>query len=192
MQLSQLDKESLTLVMLLVRSLVSKAACRLLAMMPPTPPRTLRAIATSMEGMLAPHEQVWRPRSGWSVWMQDAVCVEKGTEAVGGSQSTTTPSRSLLCHGSSRWRENKRKWCPSRSGPAAAAEKGFLERAALDKRRSKGRILRTSHFRGQRKRPCLGGEEADARLDRGRGVRQGSLYAVSAVESTGRLVIIAW
>lgn len=56
MQLSQLEKDSFTLEMLdsaLVTILLSSnAACKLLAMIPPTPPLTLLAIATSMEGIL--------------------------------------------------------------------------------------------------------------------------------------------
>lgn len=61
MQLSQLEKDSLTLEMLLEAVdtmslpstvLGSNAACKLLAIIPPTPPLTLRAIATSIEGIL--------------------------------------------------------------------------------------------------------------------------------------------
>lgn len=56
MQLSQLEKASFTLVMLdsalVIRLLFSNAACKLLARIPPTPPLTLLAIATSMEGIL--------------------------------------------------------------------------------------------------------------------------------------------
>lgn len=56
MQLSQLEKASFTLVMLDsaldIKLLFSNADCKLLAIIPPTPPLTLLAIATSMEGMM--------------------------------------------------------------------------------------------------------------------------------------------
>lgn len=56
MQLSQLENASFTLVMLDsaldIKLLLSKADCKLLAIIPPTPPLTLLAIATSMEGMM--------------------------------------------------------------------------------------------------------------------------------------------
>lgn len=52
MHLSQLEKESFTLEMLDAMSLLStKAASKLLAIIPPTPPLTLLAIATSIEGI---------------------------------------------------------------------------------------------------------------------------------------------
>lgn len=56
MQLSQLENASFTLVMLDsaldIKLLLSNADCKLLAIIPPTPPLTLLAIATSMEGMM--------------------------------------------------------------------------------------------------------------------------------------------
>lgn len=72
MQLSQLEKDSLTLEILFVALdtisllsgvLSSNAACKLLAIMPPTPPRTLRAIATSIEGIFGFFKIVSWPRS---------------------------------------------------------------------------------------------------------------------------------
>lgn len=63
MHLSQLEKESFTLEMLDAMSLLStKAASKLLAIIPPTPPLTLLAIATSIEGisgLLAELLQPW-------------------------------------------------------------------------------------------------------------------------------------
>lgn len=66
MQLSQLENDSFTLEMLVAASattpLSSKAACKLLAIMPPTPPLTLLAIATSIEGIVGLYDAVSRPK----------------------------------------------------------------------------------------------------------------------------------
>lgn len=60
MQLSQLEKASFTLEMLdsalVIILLFSNAACKLLAKIPPTPPLTLLAIATSIEGIF---NKIW-------------------------------------------------------------------------------------------------------------------------------------